>query len=54
MARRDDEVVSVGYAEEEQRSQPGCSGDRLASYFGDGTLVFRDGRRVHDVPLTER
>src|SRR5439155_10547963 len=36
--RRDDEVVSRGYIEEEQRSRPGCSGGRLASYSWDGTL----------------
>src|SRR5216117_1064191 len=38
-ARRDDEVVSVRYVEEEQRRPPGCSGSRLARYFWDGTLA---------------
>jgi len=39
MARRDDEgVLAKPYAEEEQRSQPGCSGGRLSRYVGLGTL----------------
>src|SRR3989442_6069860 len=37
-ARRDDEVVSWGYVEEEQRRRAGCSGGRMPTNFWVGTL----------------
>ncbi|HLG20509.1 MAG TPA: farnesyl diphosphate synthase [Bdellovibrionota bacterium] len=40
MARRDDDgVLAKLCVEEEQHSQPGCSGGRVSRYFGPGTLT---------------